>query len=125
VLVGDGFGMEMFQLLAFAHEARAVKITRASRRRAACGDNRADDASRRCGPANEMKQTPNAKFWLMTVRVLRESFTRNGKREDHCSSAQSSRYGWRLRCPPRHRDTDVAGASAGASFTPSPMTATL
>src|SRR5437868_6576104 len=27
-----------------------------------------------------MKTTPNKKFWLMTVRVLRESFTKNGSR---------------------------------------------
>ena len=27
-----------------------------------------------------IKQIPNMKFWLMTARVLRESFTRNGSR---------------------------------------------
>jgi len=27
-----------------------------------------------------MKKTPNKKFWLMTPRVWRESFTRNGRR---------------------------------------------
>ena len=26
-----------------------------------------------------MKHTPNKKFWLMPARVLRESFTRNGR----------------------------------------------
>ena len=71
------------------------------------------------------KQMPNRKFWLMTARVWRESLTRNGSRRRSLfiSAIVALWMATSLPAAPMAMPRSPA-ASAGASLTPSPTTAT-
>ena len=68
---------------------------------------------------------PKRKFWLITLRAMREIFTRNGNRRRSLfiSAIVAELIATSLPAAPIAMLISPA-ASAGASFTPSPMTAT-